>query len=70
MSSEQVERIEWAWCCHASWRCLGIGVPGVIRNGVMLCERCDAEDEAKKSQSVRLNGYPLQYNSVTDNRDV
>ena len=46
--SEQVERLEWVWCCHASWRCLGIGV----------------------RRSVQSDGYPLQYNSVTDNRDA
>lgn len=64
---EQVERIEWAWCCHASWRCLGIGVPGVIRNGVMLCERCDAEDSQKNPANLCVDEQSRS-KMVTDNK--
>lgn len=64
---EQVERIEWAWCCHASWRCLGIGVPGVIRNGVMLCEQCDAQDSQKIPANLCVDEQSHS-KMVTDNK--
>ncbi len=36
----EVEVRDWAWCCNAAHRCLGIGVPGVIVAAVELCDEC------------------------------